>query len=119
MPRNRVKPRTWDDMLADKEAKRRARENRGHHPRNLSANLAGWAGLRRRIIERDGYRCRICGCDPVEGDFNVHHIDYNREHNDDANLVTLCVVCHRAVHAEGYKPELYEDWPPPWGEHPR
>ncbi len=80
-------------------------------------NIAGWAKIRKRIIERDNFACRICG-DGVEAGLNVHHKDYDRTHNSNDNLVTLCVPCHRGVHAEGYKPELYEDWPIPWGDDP-
>lgn len=58
------------------------------------------------------------GCDRDDS-LNVHHIDYDRSHNEDKNLVTLCRVCHRQVHMEGYKPSLYEDYPVPWGEPPQ
>ena len=78
-------------------------------------NIKGWATIRRRIVERDSYQCRICGKDGVEAKLNVHHIDYDRDHNIDNNLVTLCSKCHQLVHLEGYKPDLYEDWPVPWG----
>jgi len=77
--------------------------------------IAGWSKIRSRIIERDGYVCRICGVDAVEGSLNVHHIDYNRSHNEPKNLVTLCATCHKDIHLEGYQPILYEDWPAPWG----
>lgn len=79
-------------------------------------DIPGWSIIRRRIVERDGYRCRICGKDGVESKLNVHHIDWDRSNNEDSNMVTLCGVCHRAVHKEGYKPDLFEDWPVPWGK---
>lgn len=81
-------------------------------------NIAGWAKIRARTLERDDNRCRICGADNVEAKLNVHHIDYVHAHNNDRNLVTLCSVCHHAIHAEGYQPDLYEDWPVPWGLQP-
>lgn len=75
--------------------------------------IPDWANIRRRILERDNYKCRMKNCDRID-DLNVHHIDYERSNNDDSNLVTLCAICHKAVHKEGYKPILYEDWPVPW-----
>lgn len=80
--------------------------------------IKDWANIRNNILKRDNYRCRICGSDSVEAQLNVHHIDINRNHNEPINLVTLCRSCHRQVHNEGYRPELYEDWPIPWGPHP-
>jgi len=77
-------------------------------------NIKGWATIRKRICERDNYACRICHQDGGEANLNVHHIDWIRSHNDDENLVTLCADCHRAIHREGYKPELFDDWPSPW-----
>lgn len=79
-------------------------------------NIPNWAGIRRGILDRDNYQCRVCGKD---GDgLEVHHIDYDRKRNMDSNLVTLCGPCHRGVHAERYKPWEHEDHPIPWGEHP-
>jgi 5-methylcytosine-specific restriction endonuclease McrA len=80
--------------------------------------IAGWTNIRVRILERDGYSCRICHRDGVEAKLNVHHKDWIRTHNKHGNLVTLCQSCHHAVHQEGYKPELYEDYPEPWGNDP-
>lgn len=80
-------------------------------------SIADWAKIRKRIIERDTYTCRICG-NGTEFTLNVHHKDWDRKHNYDSNLVTLCGDCHRAIHKEGYKPILFEDWPEPWGNDP-
>ena len=85
---------------------------------NETELIPGWTQIRREIVERDGYACRICGKDGVEAKLNVHHKDWIRQHNDQSNLVTLCQTCHHAVHKEGYKPDLFEDWPVPWGDDP-
>ena len=82
------------------------------------AVIKDWANTRKLIIERDDYMCRICRKDGADANLNVHHVDYIRTHNEPDNLVTLCRVCHMAVHRERYKPFLYEDWPIPWGKHP-
>lgn len=70
-----------------------------------------WHKIRKVILERDGHACRIC-CSWEN--LHVHHIDYERSNNDEINLVTLCEGCHRALHAEGYKPCDHEDYPVPW-----
>ena len=80
-------------------------------------SIKDWAKIRKNIVNRDDYKCRMLNCDRTE-DLNVHHIDYDRTHNADDNLVTLCRTCHRQVHSEGYKPCLFEDWPVPWGNSP-
>lgn len=80
-------------------------------------NIPGWPKLRKSIIERDSYRCRVCASDDL--DLEVHHIDYDRANNDPGNLVTLCGDCHRGIHQERYKPWEHEDWPVPWGTQDR
>ena len=86
---------------------------------NNAINIAGWGSIRKKVLERDNYACRICHKDGAEAKLNVHHIDINRKNNNMDNLVTLCARCHRQVHFERYQPCLYEDWPVPWGEHPK
>ena len=80
-----------------------------------SDGIPGWGSIRKEILERDRHRCRICGQDNVETKLHVHHIDYDRRHNETSNLVTLCMTCHSALHAEGYQPFEHPDWPIPWG----
>lgn len=79
-------------------------------------NIPNWQNIRKSILDRDNYRCRICKNDDRE--LEVHHIDYDRKRNNDDNLVTLCTTCHRGVHMERYKPCDHEEWPVPWGAHP-
>src|SRR3990167_2176370 len=78
-------------------------------------SIRGWGEIRERILKRDDYVCRICKTDGSGSSLNVHHIDWDRSNNESINLVTLCKTCHQSVHQERYKPELYEDWPTPWG----
>ena len=68
----------------------------------------GWASIRRKALERDGYACVICGTDAETLGRNpdVHHIipvrffaksdshDKTDAHTMD-NVVSLCVGCHR------------------------
>ena len=46
------------------------------------------------IKKRDGYACRECGNKPHNTDLHVHHIDYDKNNNEDNNLITLCNSCH-------------------------
>lgn len=52
--------------------------------------------LRRRIRERDGYKCQVCmkTQNEEERDLQVHHIDYNKENCEESNLISLCMACH-------------------------
>lgn len=54
-----------------------------------------WKVLRMSILERDGFRCRSCGCG---GRLEVDHVKPVRTHPDLAydpgNLQALCPGCH-------------------------
>lgn len=60
-----------------------------------------WTSKRKEIMERDDFRCVLCGADASNKHnfFNVHHIEplsiswEKRLANN--NLVTLCVSCHK------------------------
>ncbi len=106
-----IKTITTPVKASSKATRRRAKAKVAY------GTIPDWANIRRRIIERDSYICRICGNGP-EYQLNVHHKNYDRRDNADGNLVTLCADCHRQVHIEGYQPVLYYDWPEPWGNDP-
>jgi len=50
----------------------------------------GWHTTRRRILNRDGYRCQQCGATATEVDHLVRGIEA------DWNYRSLCAPCHRA-----------------------
>jgi 5-methylcytosine-specific restriction enzyme A len=53
-----------------------------------------WRTTRRRVLARDGYRCRLCGRPAVEVD---HVMPVARGGpSDEANLRALCQRCNRA-----------------------
>ena len=56
-----------------------------------------YSALRRRILERDGWRCQICGS---MRDLQVHHLKHRSRLGDDEpdNLIALCLRCHRDQH---------------------
>lgn len=77
------------------------------HRANMSGNRNGrWKGglsfepymvefngiLKDKIRLRDGYRCQLCGV--AHSKLSVHHIDYNKQNNELANLIALCRSCH-------------------------
>lgn len=56
--------------------------------------------LRRRIRERDGNRCRLCGLheDHHGTLLHVHHINYVKRDDRIENLISLCKFCHGTMH---------------------
>jgi 5-methylcytosine-specific restriction protein A len=53
--------------------------------------------LRQQILDRDGWRCQICG---AMSNLEVHHREF-RSHSgpdEEENLITLCVNCHQRAH---------------------
>jgi len=58
--------------------------------------------LRLRVLERDGWRCQLCGS---MTNLEVHHAQFRSHQGEDAehNLITLCVQCHKLSHKEALK----------------
>jgi hypothetical protein len=54
--------------------------------------------LRRQIRERDHQLCRICGATAKGIQGNVHHIDADKNNNDESNLILVCRSCHGKIH---------------------
>ena len=52
------------------------------------------ATYRERGLRAHGSVCKDCGYRECEAMLDVHHIDGDRSHNQDNNLVVLCVWCH-------------------------
>lgn len=52
--------------------------------------------LKSLIRKRDGYVCQECGYSQkdLSEELSVHHIDYDKENNDEENLISLCRACH-------------------------
>ena len=61
---------------------------------------------RRKILERDGYKCQQCGLKGTlgkkPGTLQVHHVIYQESGGDNSpkNLTTLCYDCHRDQHGK-------------------
>ena len=63
----------------------------------LRLGRADYDIVRRQVLERDGWRCQVCG---KSANLQVHH-ELSRArlgHDDESNLITLCGVCHKAMH---------------------
>ncbi|MGO9590051.1 MAG: HNH endonuclease [Candidatus Acidiferrales bacterium] len=75
----------------------KARYRRAKSPRlRLDSNSYGI--LRRRILDRDGWRCQHCG---DMKNLEVHHIQFRSRLGSDqeSNLITLCANCHARLHS--------------------
>lgn len=57
---------------------------------------------RKRIFERDRYRCQMPECTKVGGHLNAHHImmkyEYPEKIYELLNGITLCYNCHQELH---------------------
>lgn len=82
--------------LAAVECDARTQDARGHE------HAAVPPAVRRAVMNRDGYRCRMPGCGKTHF-LEVHHLVPRSRGggNEPDNLVTLCSSCHRFVHESG------------------
>ena len=57
-----------------------------------------YATLRKEILERDNWRCQVCG---GLKNLDVHHIRRRSALGEDleTNLITLCRECHQMLHS--------------------
>lgn len=59
-------------------------------------NSSHWKGLRRRVLNRDAWRCRLCGS---KKELQVHHDRYGDLLSDDIRyLKAMCRRCHERIH---------------------
>ena len=61
----------------------------------LDANT--YRELHRQMLERDGWRCQLCGS---MQHLQVHHLKFRSQSGGDVeqNLITLCSECHEQAH---------------------
>jgi len=52
--------------------------------------------IRKVVLERDDYTCRVCGHRALKY-MNVHHLE-ERGENTPENLITMCCACHAVLH---------------------
>ena len=72
------------------------REIRPRTPR-FRLDPASYETLRRHVLQRDAWRCQMCG---AMSNLEVHHQQYRSHAGEDSklNLITLCAICHAFVH---------------------
>jgi 5-methylcytosine-specific restriction endonuclease McrA len=70
----------------------------------LKLDPEAYRQLCREVLERDGWRCQLCGC--MEN-LQVHHIQWRSHLGDDSteNLIALCANCHQEVHRQRQRTE--------------
>ena len=65
--------------------------------KRLRLDPGSYGNLRQLVLRRDGWRCQSCG---AMSNLEVHH-QHSRSHSgedSEANLITLCDGCHKAIH---------------------
>lgn len=75
--------------------------------------VSGWTAKARSMKHRSHYHCELdtnaMPDDPTR-ELTVHHLNHNKEDNDDDNLLVSCSRCHerlqRVAHPEGKKKML-------------
>lgn len=60
------------------------------------------------VLDRDGYRCRICGAE-AKNRKGIHHVVFLSQGGSDTlrNMILLCLKCHDGFHGLAkYKGEI-------------
>ena len=65
----------------------------------LRLDVESYRELHRQVLERDGWRCQLCGS---MQNLQVHHLKFRSHSGGDQeqNLITLCAKCHEQMHRE-------------------
>jgi 5-methylcytosine-specific restriction protein A len=63
----------------------------------LRLDSTGYRELHRQVLERDGWRCQVCGS---MQNLQVHHLKFRSQSgaDEEQNLITLCTECHERAH---------------------
>ena len=71
-------------------------EIRPKQPR-LPLDPDSYKQLWQQVLERDGWRCQVCGS---RQNLHVHHKQLRSQQGEDeeSNLITLCASCHGKLH---------------------
>lgn len=64
----------------------------------MSPAGTAWSRTRLRILQRDGSRCVYCDYADARR-LEINHLSGNSQDDRDENLETVCVLCHRVLHA--------------------
>lgn len=58
--------------------------------------------LRRKVLQRDRNKCRMCGINSEDSILHIHHID-DPTSKETKNLISLCPMCHKHADTLKYK----------------
>ena len=80
-------------------SKRMKRENNPNWQGGISFEPYGISfnnTLKEQIRQRDNYQCQECSVFQKDLGYKlpVHHIDFDKQNNDQLNLISLCKCCH-------------------------
>jgi len=71
---------------------------------NKAWNYKKYHNINVELYKKVTSKCIICGFDKV---VDLHHLDENKEHNSESNLLGLCPNHHRMVHDFRYREEIF------------
>ena len=63
-----------------------------------------------RLLRECGFKCQKCGSDKL---LSVHHIDWDKTHNEYSNFSILCGSCHFKLHSwipARLRRQIFEEW---------
>lgn len=73
----------------------------------------GYQLFRKRVLQRDGFTCRLCGKHEDSG-MTVHHLipmeEYPQLRKVVQNGITLCDRCHKMIEQEALGRDIREKW---------
>lgn len=115
---NKLKGRIFTKETRDKISKSREKFVGENHPRWLGGTSKNFiygkefiSIITKKIRDRDGGKCVLCGGVDDNREPQVHHIDYNKYNNVENNLISLCVSCHAKTNVNRkYWEKLFKDW---------
>ena len=80
------------------------------HKNKLREDNVEWTSsistYRRRALENNEHKCLVCGWNEDVRLLEAHHIDSDRQNNDNDNLCLLCPLCHRKITLGYYKLDI-------------
>ena len=71
-----------------------SKNKRGENNPNWSNGATNYRAKAFNLFE---HKCVVCGFDEDERLLEVHHVDEDRDNNDNDNLVILCPLCHKKL----------------------
>lgn len=86
-----------------RECKDKAQRIENNNVQMWPSHYGEGKNYRERAFRMYPNECSVCGWKEDIDVLEVHHIDENRQNNDDSNLIILCPICHRKLTSHKYK----------------